>query len=79
MVVMNKKYVGVIVGVDENGSKTPQIIIYNDKKFVVDRVLNRKRCVSFKVGGVGERYTISIGGQETYIFLEGDRWFVEEK
>ena len=76
---MNKKYVGVLVDIDQNGKQTPKEIVYNDTKYVIDRVLGVKNCVSFKVGGIGERYTIRINNHETYLFCENGRWFVEEK
>lgn len=76
---MNKKYVSVIVEVDELGNKKPMAIIYEDKIYNVDRVLDVKSAVSMKVGGIGERYSIRINGQETYVFCERGRWFVESK
>ena len=76
---MKKKYVDVYVFVDECGNKTPREIVYNDRTFVVDRVLDKKNCASFKVGGIGERYTIRIGENTTYLYCEGGKWFVEEK
>jgi len=76
---MNKKYVKVSVVTDENGKKTPQSIVFNDRVFEVDKVLDMKNCASFKVGGIGERYTIRIGNNTTYLFFENGRWFVEEK
>ena len=76
---MNKKFVKVVLESDENGKKTPRSITYNDRVFEIDRVLDVRNCASFKVGGIGERYTIRIGGNTTYLFFENGRWFVEEK
>ena len=76
---MNKKYVKVNIDVDEDGNKKPLSIIYNDRVFQVDKVLEVKPCVSMKVGGIGERYKLKIMGKETYLFYERNRWFVEEK
>ena len=76
---MKKKYVKVILEIDEDGNKTPKTIVYNDQMFDVDRVLEVRSAPSMKVGGVGERYRIRIKGQETYIFFENNKWFVEEK
>ena len=76
---MKKKYVKVILEIDELGNKTPQTIIYNDEKFEIDKVLDVKNAPSMKVGGVGERYRVRIKGKETYIFFEKNKWFVEEK
>jgi len=76
---MGKKFVKVILEIDEDGKKTPKTIIYNDEKFEIDRVVDMKKCPSMKVGGIGERYTVRIKGKETYIFFENNKWFVEEK
>lgn len=76
---MNKKYVKVIVEIDEMGNKKPVEIVYNDRKYTIDRVLDMRRCASMKVGGIGERYRVRIGDNETYIFFENNKWFVEEK
>ena len=76
---MRKKYVKVYMEIDENGNKTPKKIIYNYQEFDIDRVLDVRNAPSMKVGGVGERYRISIRGKETYIYFENNKWFVEEK
>ena len=76
---MKKTFVRVLAEMDENGKKTPKVIDFAGKKFEVDRVLDVKKCSSMKVGGVGERYRVRIGGKETYIFFEDNKWFVEEK
>lgn len=74
-----KKFVSVMVSIDEVGNKKPRLISYNDKEYIIDRVIAVKSCASFKVGGIGERYTVRILGKETYLFYEMGRWFVEEK
>lgn len=76
---MKKRFVKVSADIDEDGKKTPKIIVFDDKKFEIDRVLDVKNCASFKVGGIGERYTIRIGDNTTFIYCENGRWFVEEK
>ena len=76
---MTKKYVKVILEMDEYGNKKPISILYKDKLYCIDRVLDVKNAVSMKVGGIGERYKVRINGNETYIFFEKNRWFVEEK
>ncbi len=76
---MKKTYVKVLTEIDENGKKTPRIINFDGVEYVIDRVIDCKRCASMRVGGIGERYTIRIGGKITYIYYEGDKWFVEEK
>lgn len=76
---MKKTYVKVSADIDEYGNKTPKAITFGDRVFEIDRVLEKRNCVSFKVGGIGERYKIRIQDKETYLFWENDRWFVEEK
>lgn len=76
---MEKKYVKVVLEIDEMGRKTPKTVIYNDEKFEIDKVIDVKTAPSMKVGGVGERYRVRIKGKETYIFFEKNKWFVEEK
>lgn len=76
---MVKKFVRVIADIDEAGKKTPKTLIYNDTKYDIDRVLEVRNCASFKAGGFGERYTIRIANNTTYLYFENGRWFVEEK
>lgn len=76
---MEKKFVRCLVEFDENGVKTPKQIVFNDKTFVVDKVLEIKNCASFKVGGIGERYLVRINNKQTFIFFEEGKWFVEAK
>ena len=76
---MVKKFVKVEVEIDEDGKKTPHSLVFDDVTYIIDKVLEVKRCASFKVGGIGERYRVRIGNNETYIFFENGRWFVEEK
>lgn len=76
---MQKKFVKCLVEFDEVGNKTPKQITFNDRVFVIDRVMQVKNCASFKVGGIGERYKIRIGETITFIFFEEGKWFVEAK
>lgn len=76
---MGKKFVRVLLDTDESGKKNPQMIVYNDEKFEIDKVLDIRNCASFKAGGFGERYTVRIGEHTTYLYYENGRWFVEEK
>ena len=47
--------------------------------FQIDKVLYKCRATSKKVGGGGIRYTVLIRGKESFLFHEGDKWFVEAK
>ena len=75
-----KVYVDVIAKFSRDGHLNPQAIIFEDDiRYEVDRVLDRRQAASLKAGGTGMRYTVRIGGVETYVFLEENRWFVEAK
>ena len=43
----------------------------------VDRVLDIRPAASLRSGGAGLRYTCSIAGVLTYLFLEETKWFFE--
>ena len=46
----------------------------------IDKVLDKRKAASLKVGGQGIRYTCRVSGKEIYMFLEdGSRWFIEGK
>lgn len=74
-----KRYVDVVAKFDTDGKILPVKVIWCDGSvFFIDRVLDIRRAASLKAGGAGIRYTCRINGKETYIFLEENRWFVEE-
>lgn len=76
----SKRYVTVVSSTDETGEVTPLTIVWEDgRRYQIDRVLDRRQAHSLKTGGTGIRYTIRIGGQATYLWYEGPRWFVEAK
>lgn len=77
--MIKKKWVSVTAEIDEDGNKKPTAIKFDDSVYLIDKVVDVKLRPSFKAGGVGERYTIMISGQMTYVYCEGGRWFVEEK
>ena len=75
-----KRYVEVVSRTDVDGRVTPLVIVWEDgMRFPVDRVLDVRQAHSLKTGGTGMRYTVRLGGQSTYLFYEGPRWFVEAK
>ena len=60
------------------GRIMPQCIRWEDGTvFSVDRVMDIRHAAATKAGGCGLRYTIRIGGRQTCLFLDEDRWFVE--
>ena len=77
---MEKQFVEVVVKFLIDGTKVPLSIKWiNNELFNIDKVIEVKNRASLKVGGFGERYLIRINGQETYLFFEFDKWFVERK
>ncbi|MGI6686366.1 MAG: hypothetical protein ACOX47_13020 [Bacillota bacterium] len=76
----HKVYVDVTARFDKGGNVIPENIIWEDgRRFEIDRVLDVRPAASLKAGGCGIRYTCRIWGKETFLFLEGNRWFVEAK
>ncbi len=74
----HKVYVEVAAVFSPEGQILPRSIRWEDGTlFAVDRVLDIRRAAALKAGGCGIRYTIRIGGRQTYLFLDEDRWFVE--
>lgn len=75
-----KAYVSVNLDVDEDGVSYPRSIRWqNGTVYPIDQVLYKCRATSKKVGGGGIRYTVVIRGRESFLFKEGDKWFVEAK
>ena len=73
-----KKYVEVVARHASDGGVMPLRIVWDDgTTYEIDRVLDRRRAASLKVGGTGIRYLIRIGNKETYLFYEDPLWFVE--
>ncbi len=74
-----KRYVDVVARFDTDGRIIPVKLLWHDGTvFYIDRVLDIRKAASLKAGGAGIRYTCRINNRETYIFLEENRWFVEE-
>ena len=80
-VVRHKVYVDVTAVHRADGTCRPSSIIFeNGETYEIDRIKQRCRAASTKVGGTGIRYTVLIAGTETYLFdEENGRWFVEAK
>jgi hypothetical protein len=67
----------------------PREITWEDgTRFEIDRVLDIRQAAAMKAGGQGDRYTVRINGQQSYLFFERStnqtvnqlgRWFVERK
>jgi hypothetical protein len=77
---MKKVYVEVFAEFTSEGLILPRYFVWEDgRRFAVDRVLDIRPAASLKAGGIGTRYTCSICGKRTYMFLDEDRWFMEGK
>ena len=77
---MRKVYVDVTLHQDKYGKIVPLSVTWEDgRKYEIDRVIDVRRAASTKVGGNGVRFTVRILGKETYLFDDGERWFVEAK
>ncbi len=84
-----KVYVAVKADFNENGIMLPREITWEDgTKYVIDRVLDIRQAAAMKAGGQGDRYTVRIGGKQSYLFFERSasqtgnqlgRWFVERR
>ena len=75
-----KRYVPVVVRFETSGKLRPLVVEFDaEHKYTVDKVLDVRRAACQRVGGVGDRYTCRINGQETHLWLENGKWFVEAK
>ena len=84
-----KVYVAVKADFSEEGIMLPREITWEDgKKFEIDRIIDIRQAPALKAGGQGDRYTIMVRGNQSYLFFERStnltgnvigRWFVEKK
>ena len=84
-----KVYVNVLASFDTDGRLQPLALLWEDgRKYLIDQVLDVRSAVSQRAGGQGDRYTIRVGGHESYLFFERSpvvagvelgRWFVERR
>ena len=80
MTLIRKVYVEVNVLFDIDGRMTPKSILYDDgKTYIIDKVIDKRQAASMAAGGQGIRYTVEIGGKETFLFYEKYRGFVKGK
>ena len=75
-----KVYVEVTAKFSVDGKITPLSLVWEDGTiYKIDRVLDVRRAASLAAGGMGIRYTVRINGNESFLFYEEPRWFVEAK
>lgn len=73
-----KKYIDVIAKFDTDGKIVPLKIIWDDgHEYEIDRICDIRKAASLKAGGAGIRYTCRISGQQRFLFLEENKWFIE--
>jgi len=78
--MIRKVYVEVTARFDTEGNITPLSVTWEDGTvYTIDKVVDKRRAASLKAGGIGMRYTCRIVNQESYLFYEEPRWFVEAK
>ena len=81
-----KVYVQVNADFNTDGVMLPRVLIWeNGEKYLIDRVVDIRQAAARKAGGQGDRYTIEVRGQISYLFFERvpqltgnviGRWFV---
>ena len=84
-----KVYVEVVASFREDGLLLPREIVWEDgRHYEIDRVIDIRPAASLKVGGQGDRYTVSVAGKQKYLYFERSanisgqnlgRWFIEAK
>ncbi len=75
-----KQFISVTARFDNDGNLIPVTIHWNDgRSFPIDKILDIRYAASMKEGGAGLRYSCRIAGQQRYLFLEDNRWFVDSK
>ena len=84
-----KVYVQVSADFNTDGVMLPRVLTWeNGEKYLIDRVIDIRQAAARKAGGQGDRYTIEVRGQISYLFFERvpqltgnviGRWFVERK
>jgi len=75
-----KVFVDVLAKQDKNGQLTPLEVTWEDgRKFEIDRITDVRHAASMAAGGTGIRYTCSILGKSTFLFLDDKKWFMEAK
>lgn len=69
-----KKYVPVVVRFDQEGKMRPLVIKFEEgQKYPVDKIMDVRRAACQSAGGIGDRYTCRICGQESYPWFEKRR------
>ena len=60
----------------EDGDIVPKVLIWPDgRRFIIQRVIYSSASPVNEYEGI--RYSVSINGQERYIYLVNERWYVQ--
>ena len=74
-----KRYVEVDVRFEQDGHLRPLAIRFGPEQvYKIDKIKDVSRPAA-EFGGVGDSYLCLVNGQETNLWLEKGRWFVEAK
>jgi len=84
-----KVYVGVKAAFRADGIMIPlEITWINGEKYEIGSVLDIRQAAALRAGGHGDRYTVCVRGQCSFLFFERSqqrignyigRWFVERR
>ncbi len=75
-----KQYISVTAKFDSDGNILPLSINWSDGRvFDIDRITDIRYAASLKAGGAGIRYTCRIKQNEKYLYLEDNRWFINNE
>ena len=75
-----KQYVEVNADHDINGDVLPRKITLKDGKvFLVDEVPKVTKVAALSGFPTTSRYTVVIGGKETFLYEDGGKWYVHMK
>jgi len=75
--MLEKTYVDVILRQTREGKSRPLTMIFDDGSAVdIDAVSSSCPMSTLKTGGSGRRYTVVIGGTQSYLYEDRNRWFV---
>ena len=74
-----KRYVKVIAIHEADGTTVPIRIYFGGKQYRVQSLKHTALMKDLYRGGKGTRYTINVNGQETFLYEDRERFYVEAK
>ena len=75
---MSEAFDSVLRGTDRKRSRQGRFLLAHREKIITELTASIADG-SFRLGGCGIRYTVMIGGHESFLFNEDEKWFVEAK